>query len=251
MTQSINLLLWIALRRHWFLSISYCRSQQRLALLGWSWLSEIPFHEWVQQKFNVLLQYRPQRYRHNLHLSSKNAELAPEQHESLANSCKCLEFRVWRDPKGRKNTAACWPCRARSAEDIVSNLQKKIGVRTGWEPAIWAAWAAQRECVPWCLQLLFWEHHCGAAPLCPQCYEAPALSSTSPIKQHWGLVSLSFCFCSRCVGAASVRGYQGMRRVDEEKDITKGFSLGPFPHTDHSQAPAGRARSSASNLGSL
>ena len=48
-----------------------------------------------------------------------------------------------------------------------------------------------------------------------------------------------------------MRGDQGIRRVDEEKDITKGFSLEPFPHTDRSQAPAGRARSSPSNLGSL
>lgn len=65
-----------------------------------------------------------------------------------------------------------------------------------------------------------------------------------------GLVSLSFCFHSRCVGVASVRGYQGMRRVDE-KDITKRFSSEPFPHTGCLQAPAGRARSSSSNLGSL
>lgn len=31
----------------------------------------------------------PQRYRRDLHLSSKDAELAPEQHGGLANSCKC------------------------------------------------------------------------------------------------------------------------------------------------------------------
>lgn len=76
--QRINLLLWIALRRPWFLSINYCRSQQGQALLGWGLLPGIPFPEWVREELNVLLQYRPQRYRHDLHLSSKDAEPAHE-----------------------------------------------------------------------------------------------------------------------------------------------------------------------------